>query len=270
MIILITGAGGIVGRALRRELASQHDRLRLFDLREITDLAPGEETVVGSVTDRSVLLEAMRGVNAVIHLAGCTTDANIDEQIAGNVLGAFNLYEAARLAGVERVVFASSNHVVGFYPRSRRLDCDVLLRPDSRYGLTKAFGELAGALYADKYGLRVLCIRIGNAADKPVDRRRLAIWISWRDLAQLVRIGLSHPSLRYAVVYGVSNNDRSFFDNDAAYKLGYRPRDRAEDFASEVLATVPPEDESEVGTHVMGGTHADKEFVGPIERIYEW
>ncbi len=270
MTILITGADGIVGRALRSELAHHHDKFRLLDLREITDPAPGEETIVGNITDQAALREAMRGVSGVVHLAGCTTDADIDEQIAGNVLGAFNVYEAARQAGVERVVFASSHHVVGYYPRRRRLGHDMLVRPDSRYGLTKAFGEQAGALYADKYGLRVLCIRIGYAGERPLDRRRLAIWVSWRDLAQLVRIGLTHPGLRYAVVYGVSNNERSFFDNDAAYRLGYRPADRAEDHAAEVLATVPPEDEGEVGTHVIGGHFANGEYRGPIERVQEW
>jgi uronate dehydrogenase len=270
MTILITGAAGIVGRALRRELAPHHDKLRLLDLQAITDLAPGEEAVVGSITDRAAVREAMQGVEGVVHLAGCTTDAGIDEQIAGNVAGAFNIYEAAHLAGVERVVFASSHHVVGYYPRRRRIDHRALLRPDSRYGLTKAFGEQAGALFADKYGLRVLCIRIGYADEKPVDRRRLSIWVSWRDLAQLVQIGLTHPSLRYAVVYGVSNNERSFFDNDAAHRLGYRPADRAEDHAAEVLASVPPEDESKVGTHVIGGHFANGEYEGPIERIQEW
>jgi uronate dehydrogenase len=270
MTILITGAAGIVGRALRRELAPHHDKLRLLDLQVITDLAPGEEAVVGSITDRAAVREAMQGVEGVVHLAGCTTDAGIDEQIAGNVAGAFNIYEAAHLAGVERVVFASSHHVVGYYPRRRRIDHHALLRPDSRYGLTKAFGEQAGALFADKYGLRVLCIRIGYADEKPIDRRRLSIWVSWRDLAQLVQIGLTHPSLRYAVVYGVSNNERSFFDNDAAHRLGYRPADRAEDHAAEVLASVPPEDESKVGTHVIGGHFANGEHEGPIERIQEW
>jgi uronate dehydrogenase len=270
MTILITGAGGIVGRGLRRELLLQHNDLRLFDRHEITDLAPGEEAIVGDIVDRSALIKAMTGVSAVIHLAGCTTDAGIEEQISGNIVGAYNIYEAARAAGVERVIFASSHHVLGYYPRRRRLNSDALVRPDSRYGLTKAFGEQAGALFADKYGLRVLCIRIGYVDDKPIDHRRLSIWISWRDLAQLVNIGLSHPSLRYAVVYGVSNNARSFFDNDVAHRLGYRPEDRAEDHAAEVLATVPPEDETKVGTHVIGGHFANGEYEGPIERVQEW
>lgn len=269
MTILITGAAGIVGTGLRRELAGQFEKLRLFVRAPIANLAPGEEQVIGDITDIESLRRAMDGVKGIIHLAGCTTDADIEQQIDGNIRGAFNLYEAARDAGVERVVFASSHHVVGYYPRRRRIGTEVLLRPDSRYGLTKAFGEQAGAMFADKYGLRVLCIRIGYVDDKPIDRRRLSIWSSWRDLAQLVRIGLTHPQLRYAVVYGVSNNTRGFFDNETAFKLGYQPQDDAEKFAAEVLAETPPEDENVVGTHAMGGWGANNEYVGPVDRIYE-
>jgi uronate dehydrogenase len=145
-----------------------------------------------------------------------------------------------------------------------------LLRPDSRYGLTKAFGEQVGAMFADKYGLRVLCIRIGFVEDRPIDARRLAIWSSWRDLAQLVRIGMQHPDLRYAVVYGVSDNTRSFFDNDTAFRLGYRPQDNAEDFSARVLAEAPAEDPAQVGTQVMGGWAANNDYTGPIDRIHEW
>ena len=270
MTILITGAAGIVGTGLRREFAADGLRLRLLDRQPVTDLAAHEESVVGDIADRDTLRRAMQGARAVIHLAGCTTDADIEAQIEGNVRGAFNLFEAAREAGVERVVFASSHHVVGYYPRRRRIGTNVLLRPDSRYGLTKGFGEQVGAMFADKYGLRVLCIRIGYADDKPVDRRRLSIWTSWRDLAQLVRIGLTHAQLRYAVVYGVSNNTRGFFDNDTAFKLGYRPQDDAEQYAAAVLAEVPPEDPALVGSRAMGGWGANNEYVGPVERIDEW
>jgi uronate dehydrogenase len=270
MTILITGAAGIVGKGLRRAFAHGGLRLRLLDRQPIADLAAHEEAVLGDLSDTAALQRAMEGVQAIIHLAGCTTDADIEAQIEGNVRGAWNLFEAARAAGVQRVVFASSHHVVGYYPRQRRIGTEVLLRPDSRYGLTKAFGEQVGALFADKYGLRVMCIRIGFVGDKPVDRRRLSIWSSWRDLAQLVRIGLDHPQLRYAVVYGVSNNTRGFFDNAAAFRLGYRPQDDAEAYAAEVLAEVPPEDPALVGTHAMGGWGANNEYVGAIERIQEW
>lgn len=270
MTILITGAAGIVGTGLRREFAAEAPALRLFDRQPVANLAAHEASVVGDLADLASLHRAMQGVRAVIHLAGCTTDAGMDDQIEGNVRGAWNLFEAARAAGVERVVFASSHHVVGYYPRNRRIGTEVLLRPDSRYGLTKAFGEQAGAMYADKFGLRVLCIRIGYVDDQPVDRRRLSIWTSWRDLAQLVRIGLTHEQLRYAVVYGVSNNTRGFFDNAAAFKLGYRPQDDAEQFAATVLAEVPPEDPALVGTHAMGGWGANNDYTGPVDRIHEW
>lgn len=270
MTILITGAAGVVGTGLRRELAADGQVLRLLDRQPIADLAAHEEAVQGDLADGEALRRAMQGVRAVVHLAGCTTDADIEAQIEGNVRGAWNLFEAARDAGVERVVFASSHHVVGYYPRRRRIGTEVLLRPDSRYGLTKGFGEQVGAMFADKYGLRVLCIRIGYADDRPVDRRRLSIWTSWRDLAQLVRIGLTHAQLRYAVVYGVSNNTRGFFDNEAAFRLGYRPQDDAEQHAAAVLAEVPPEDPALVGSHAMGGWGANNDYVGPVDRIYEW
>jgi uronate dehydrogenase len=270
MTLLITGASGFVGTGLRRELSVTGQRLRLFVRKPLAELAPNEEQASGDIADAAAVRAAMQGVSGVVHLAGCTTDAGIEEQIDGNIRGAFNVYEAARQCGVERVVYASSNHVVGYYPRRRRIGSDVLVRPDSRYGLTKAFGEQAGALYADKYGLRVLCIRIGNVNDRPIDRRRLALWLSWRDLAQLVNIGLTHPALRYAVVYGVSGNDRSFYDNEVAFRLGYRPQDNAEDHAAAVMSGTAAEDASLPGTLAMGGDFANNEFVGASTRLLEW
>jgi uronate dehydrogenase len=267
--IVITGAGGVVGRAIRPILLKTW-RLRLLDRVPIGDLQEGEEFFVGDIADPIKLAEVFQGASAVIHLAGCTTEAEMPEQIAGNIQGAWNVFEAARAAGIERVVFTSSHHVVGHYPRHRRIGPDVALRPDSRYGLTKAFGEQAGAFFADRYGLRVLVIRIGYVGDKPIDRRRLAIWTSPRDLAQLIEIGLNHPALRYSIVYGVSDNARSFFDNAAARRLGYVPQDSADDFTDAILSSCPPEDPSRVGSHVIGGTMADDGFVGDITRIDDW
>lgn len=270
MEILVTGAAGIVGSGLRRELRERGYRLRLLDLNPAQDLGEGETLLVGSIGDMDLLKEASAGVAGVLHLAGCTTDAPMPEQIEGNIVGAANVYEAARLNGVERIVFASSHHVVGYYPRWRRIDANVVLRPDSRYGLTKAFGEQLGAFYADKYGMRNLAIRIGFVNSEPLDRRRLSVWTSWRDLAQLVEIGFRRPDLRFAVVYGVSKNDRSFFDNSSAYALGYRPLDNAEDFAEKVLKADPVEDQSKVGARVIGGQFANGEFEGSVGRVEEW
>lgn len=270
MEILITGGAGIVGTGLRSHLRDLGYSLRLLDIRTPENLGAGERAFTGSIADVELLRVATAGVDAIVHLAGCTTDAPMPEQIAGNIVGATNVYEAARLNGVSRVVFASSHHVVGYYPRERRLDHKVVLRPDSRYGLTKAFGEQLAAFYADKYGMRNLAIRIGFANHAPIDRRRLSVWISWRDLAQLVDIGCRHPALRFAVVYGVSANERTFFDNRAAFALGYKPQDCAETYAEQVLRDSPPEDASKVGSHVIGGQFANNDFEGPFERIFEW
>ena len=161
------------------------------------------------------------------------------------------------------MVFASSNHTIGFYPRRRRIGVDHKVRPDSRYGLSKAFGEGLGALYADKYGLGVLAIRIGNVDDHPVDLRRLSIWISPRDLVQLTRIGLEHPDLQYEVVWGVSDNARSWWDNEPAYRLGYRPQDRAEEHRDIALAAEAERHGEPVGEYFQGGEICAEEFAGP-------
>lgn len=270
--LLITGGGGRVATQLRPYLREAGLALRLLDRSPIAHPA-GDEAVTCDLSDEAGLRNAMAGCDAVLHLAGCTTDMPWPDQVAGNVTGCIAVFEAARAAGVERVVYASSNHVVGMYPRNRRLDTDAPMRPDSRYGVTKAFGELLGAFFADKYGLRVLCIRIGSAEPEPVDRRRLSIWLSPRDLAQLVVIGVTKPDLRFAVAYGVSDNARSFYDGAANTRLGYEPRDRAEDYAAPILARDPyPPVGSPVrpGEFAQGGDFVDGEFVGDPARLLEW
>ncbi|UFN48278.1 NAD(P)-dependent oxidoreductase [Roseomonas sp. OT10] len=269
--LLITGGAGRVATLIRPHLRTAGMRLRLLDRQPVEDLEADEEAVSADLSDPEALRAAMAGCGAVLHLAGCTTDAPWPEQIADSVAGCANLFEAARAAGVERVVYASSNHAVGFYPRDRRVGSDVTLRPDSRYGVGKAFGELLGAFFADKYGMRVLAIRIGSAEPAPLDRRRLSIWISPRDLAQLVRIGVTHPGLRFAAVYGVSDNARSFYDNGVAEALGYRPLDRAEDHAAAILARDPPPAVPlPAGEVAQGGTFAEAGFVGDPARLREW
>jgi uronate dehydrogenase len=140
---------------------------------------------------------------------------------------------------VKRIVFASSNHATGFYPRAQKIPADITVRPDSRYGLSKAFGEATASLYAYKYGAEVMSIRIGNVTERPLDQRRLSIWVSPRDLVQLIRIGLERPGIKHEIVYGVSDNKRSWWDNRAAERLGYRPQDRSEDYAAEIIAGTP-------------------------------
>jgi uronate dehydrogenase len=233
--LLITGAAGGVATQTR-PLFREHYRLRLSDRTPVADPTPDETVATADLADMDALRKAVAGVDGILHLGGYAVEADWDTIHEANIVGCYNLFEAARLEGVRRIVFASSNHAVGYYPRSQTIGVNVPVRPDTRYGLSKAFGEALGALYGHKYGAEVMSIRIGNVTAEPGDRRRLAIWQSPRDFVQLVRIGLEHPDIRHEIVYGMSDNRRAWWDNENAYRLGYRPMDRSEDHAERVLA----------------------------------
>jgi len=250
--ILITGAAGDIGTHLRRELAGRY-RLRLSDKKPIANLAAGEEFVRADIAEMDGLDVMVRGVDAIVHLGGFAVEGPWETILSANIIGLRNVLEAARVAGVKRILFATSNHAVGFYRRDQTIDHTVYPRPDSRYGVSKVFGEAMGSLYADKYGMEVFNIRIGNVNPRPIDKRRLSIWISPRDLAQLVAIGIDHPDIRFEIVYGVSGNTRSWYDNSNAERLGYRPQDDSEAVAGEVLANEKPGADPFIETY-QGGT----------------
>jgi uronate dehydrogenase len=258
--ILITGAAGDVGTHLRRELAGRY-RLRLSDVKPMGDLAPGEEFMRADIARMEEVLPLMRGVDAIVHLGGYSVEGPWDAILAANIAGCYNVFEAARLGGVKRLLFATSNHAVGFYPRDQVIDHRVYPKPDSRYGVSKVFGEAVASLYADKYGLEVLCIRIGNVNPKPVDKRRLSLWLSPRDLAQLVTIGIEHPGIRFEIVYGISGNARAWYDNANAHRLGYRPQDDSEAWAEEVLRTESPAADA-MAERYQGGSFVSAEIGG--------
>jgi len=239
--VLITGAAGDVGTHLRRELAGRY-KLVVSDRKPVTDLREGETYARGDVTSFDDMLAATKGAQAVIHLGAVSTEGDWPMVRDINIDGTYNVFEAAKQNGAKRIIFATSNHAVGFYERAETIDHTVYPRPDSRYGVSKAFGEALGSLYADKYGMEVFNIRIGNVNPQPVDKRRLSIWISPRDLAQLVGIGIEHPDIKFEIVYGVSRNTRSWYDNSNAARLGYRPQDDSETYAQEVLAREKPGD----------------------------
>ena len=264
--VLVTGAAGAIGSRLRADLAGVYPLLRLSDRAPLDPAGPGEEVMQADLTDLAACERICAGMEGVVHLGGQPVEADWDTVLQANITGCYNLFEAARRKGVRRVVFASTNHVIGFYPRETRIDHQVPPRPDSRYGVSKAFGEALGRFYADKYGLGVLCIRIGNFADRPSDRRRLSIWISPRDFRQLVRIGLEHPDLHFETVYGASESDRAWWDNANAYRLGYRPEDESEPFAAEILAA-EPEPTDPVAERFQGGPFCSAEFTGDPGRI---
>ncbi|MBB6255322.1 NAD-dependent epimerase/dehydratase family protein [Nitrospirillum iridis] len=264
--ILLTGANGGVGRRLRRLLPAFYPNLRLSDLTPPDDLQPHEEFVAADLADLAQVEAAVAGVDGIIHLGGLSTEYDWADILQSNIIGAYNLFEAARKHNVRRVVFPSSNQAVGFYPRHRRLGTDVTVRPSSRYGLSKAFGEAVAALYADKHGLRTLCIRIGRVHDLPEDERRLALWISPRDFVQLIRIGLEHPDIHFDLVYGLSSNDRSWYDNTRAYELGYSPEDRAEDHREHAMAEQAKLVRNPLADRFMGGRLCTVEYSGDLER----
>jgi uronate dehydrogenase len=238
--ILITGAAGDVGTHLRRELAG-HYKLRLSDRRPLLP-ARGQTFVRADLSRMADALRITRGVDAIVHLGGYSVEGPWPAILQANIVGCYNVFEAARKNRVKRIVFPTSNHAVGFYRRDQTIDHRVYPKPDSRYGVSKVFGEALGSLYADKYGLQFLMIRLGNVNPEPIDKRRLSIWCSPRDLAQLVTIGIEHPEIRFEIVYGISGNHRSWYDNSNAVRLGYRPHDDSEAYAGEVLAREKPGD----------------------------
>ena len=263
--VLLTGAAGGIGTVLRRSLTGVYAELRLSDIAEPKALGKDETFVAADLADMTEVEKIVEGIDGIIHLGGVSIEKPWEMIHQANIVGGYNLFEAARKHGVKRVVFASSNHAMGFYRRRRRVGTEATVRPDSRYGVSKAFGEALGALYADKYGLRVLCIRIGNLADKPADMRRMSIWISPGDLVQLIRIGLEHPDLAYEVVYGASDNARSWWDNAAAFRLGYKPTGRAEAHLDHALAGQAKLPRDPVADIFQGGPFCSDEFAGDPE-----
>ena len=258
--VLLTGAAGGIGTFLRKLLPPIYPELVLSDIREPKGLAPTERFIKADISQADEIERACEGVEGIIHLGGRSGEAPWEAILEANIVGCYNLFEAARKAGVKRVVFATSNHAVGFYPRTTTIGTNVIPRPDSRYGVSKLFGEGLGAMYAYKHGIGVTSLRIGNVGEKPLDARRLAIWIRPDDLVQLIRIGLERPGLVYEVMYGVSDNERSWYDNSHAVALGYEPQGRSEDFADQILAAEPVSGKHPAAEYYQGGTFCADEY----------
>ncbi len=247
-------------------LRARYDRVILSDRTAITELAGGEIFRQGALDDACAMTAACAGVDGIVHLGGQPNENSWEVVNAANIQGMMTLMTCAHEAGVGRVVFASSNHAIGMYPRHRRIGPDARPRPDTRYGLSKVFGEALCALFADKHGMRCLSIRIGNVAEQPADLRRLSIWLHPDDLFQLVTIGLEHPGLHNEVVYGASDNARGFWDNKPAFDLGYRPAHRAEDHVEAAMAAQAALPDDPIGDRFQGGGFCSLEFDGDVER----
>jgi len=227
--VLITGAAGAIGTALRNGLRSGWRHLRLTDVRPIRNPAPNEECIVADVSDRAACERLTQGVKAVVYLTGVGSDYSLEDLFRVNVRGLFDVFESARLSGVERIVYASSNHAFGCYPITERVTPAMPPRPDSLYGAFKVFGETILQNYHDRHGIRSVSMRIGTYRTEPIDQRSLATWLSPGDVARLVDASLRHPDPGCLIVNGYSANTRIItFDPNWAF-LGYQPKDNAED-----------------------------------------
>ncbi|MEU6345524.1 NAD(P)-dependent oxidoreductase [Streptomyces sp. NPDC046977] len=235
--ILLTGAAGGLGTLMRELLPAHGYDLRLFDVAPVEG-AP--EAIIADLADRKALREAVRGVDAIVHLAAISLESSFEKILRANIEGTYHLYEAAREEGVRRVVFASSNHAVGFTPRpvgdDPLIPVDTPRRPDTFYGLSKGFGEDLAQLYWDLHGLETVSVRIGSCFREPTSVRMLSVWMSPEDGARLFHAALTAEGVGHTVVYGSSANTRLWWDLSGARALGYEPRDDSEPYAARLIA----------------------------------
>lgn len=261
--ILITGAGGNIGKVLRGGLRKPEWLLRLCDIAPLGKAQENEELIQLDIGNLEKLEAAMQDIDCVVHLAGIAHESNWDRIFPANVVGAYHIFEAARKAKVPRVIFASSNHAVGFYRKEQLLDENVFPRPDSLYGVSKVFGEALGRLYADKHGISVACLRIGSFEEKPSEERHLRTWLSHRDLIQLVHQCIIAPHYHFMIIYGVSANKEKKWKDSASTAIGYHPVDNADHFSNTNLKKST--DLIEAQFH--GGAFCSIEFDGNAEDI---
>jgi uronate dehydrogenase len=248
MSLLLTGAAGTIGTALRERLPEYGWRLRGFDREPV----PGG--VVGDITSPADLDAAMDGIEAIVHLAGQPTEAPWPVIREANIEGTLQVFEAARRAGVQRIVYASSNHAVGRTPLGPDLPADLPPRPDTLYGVSKVFGEALGRYYVDRYGMQVACLRIGTFEQRPTQLRALSTWLSPADAARLVDACLRSATLTYAIAWGISANTRRTWSLDAGRALGYEPHDDAETYADGI------ESSTAAPVAMVGGAFATAEY----------
>ena len=251
--LLLTGAAGNLGRELRPRLKRYCDSLRLSDRGPVDPADADEEVVIADLADKAAVHAMVDGVDAIVHLGGVSTEMPWEPILASNIVGAYNLYEAARKQGVKRVVFASSNHVTGFYRQDEVVSSRDTMRPDGLYGLSKAFGENLAQFYWDRHGVETVSLRIGSSFAQPRDRRMLATWLSFDDLERLVVASLTAPVVGHTVIYGVSDNNAVWWDNRDASHIGYRPQDSSEPFRAAVEARQPLIDRADPATQHQGG-----------------
>ncbi|MFX0546716.1 NAD-dependent epimerase/dehydratase family protein [Roseovarius sp. S1116L3] len=258
--LVLTGAAGRLGSYLREPLSQLCDELVSTDLAEdVGQTYPGERYVKADLQDLDAMVSLLEGADMVVHFGAIGDEAPFDDILGSNIVGAYNIWEAAHRNGLRRVVYASSIHAVGMHPKTEFIGVDAPHRPDTFYGLAKCFAEDLASLYWDKRGLESVCMRILSCAQVS-NPRAVGSWLSYDDLIQLVERAIDTPITGYSVVYGVSNNDRAPVDNAGASHLGYRPKDNAEQFAKEIYAESGPLDPLDPGNACQGGPFASIEL----------
>lgn len=251
--LLLTGAAGGLGQALRERLKANCKVLRLSDVADFGPAADGEEVMLADLADAKAVDAMVAGSNAIVHLGGVSTEGPFGPILQANILGLYNLYESARAHGVRRIVFASSNHVTGFYRQSETINADHPARPDGMYGLSKAFGEDLSRFYFDRHGIETACVRIGSSFPEPRDRRMLATWLSYDDLHRLITACLTTPVLGHSIIFGMSDNAVTWWDNSRANHVGYQPQDSSDIFRDAVYARTTPPDLDDPVAQFQGG-----------------
>jgi uronate dehydrogenase len=260
--VLLTGAAGGLGRVLRPRLRPRCTLLRVSDIAAMEPASAGEEVVEAALEDPAAVDPLLQGIDAVVHLGGISTEQPFDAILQANIVGTYNVYEAARRHGVKRIVYASSNHVTGFYRQDEVIDATMPVRPDGYYGLSKAFGENLARFYFDRWGIETVSLRIGSSFPEPKDRRMLATWLSYDDLERLVIASLTAPVVGHSIVYGLSDNKANWWDNTPARHLGFRPEDSSEPFRAAREAAQPTLARDDPAVIFQGGAFVR---MGPFE-----
>ena len=254
--LVLTGAAGRLGSYLREPLSKLADELVSSDIAaDPGKLYPGERYIQADLAKYDEVNALLDGADMVVHFGAIPDEAPFEQILQSNIIGAYNVWEAAFQHGVRRVVYASSIHAVGMHASQDFIGVDAAHRPDTYYGLAKCFAEDLGRMYWEKRGIEAVCLRILSCA-QVTSPRALGTWLSYGDLIHLVERAIDTPTTGFAVIYGVSNNDRAPVDNSKAGFLGYRPKDNAEQFAARILAEVKTPDPSDADQMCHGGPFA--------------